>query len=186
MESIQASRKCFSVTDYHKMNRAGIFAPNERTELIQGEVVTMSPIGSHHAACVDRLNRIFVKVFPDQVIVRVQNPVRIDDWTELEPDIAVVNFQSDFYKNSHPEPPDVHLIIEVADTTLHYDRKVKLPIYAACGIAEVWLADLTNSNIEIYSSPSESGYETIRIFRKNKPIESSAFPDLHICVDDIV
>jgi len=186
MESFQVSRKFFSVADYHKMAHAGIFSPAERTELIKGEVVAMSPIGSHHAACVDRLNHIFTRALSDQVIVRVQNPVILDNHSEIEPDIALVDFQPDFYEKKHPGPTAVRLLVEVADTTLNYDRKIKLPLYAASGILETWLIDLNNGNVEIYLSPTASGYETIRIFRKGKTIVSTQFPGLDLSVNAII
>jgi Uma2 family endonuclease len=132
----------FSVDEYHRMAEAGVLQPTERVELIEGKIVQMAAIGSRHAECVDRLNRILVQGIEDRGTVRVQNPVRLSDHSEPEPDIALVRPRPEGYADRHPGPDDALLIVEVADTTLTLDREVKMPLYARAGIPECWTVDL--------------------------------------------
>src|SRR3982751_4315477 len=127
--SVQIQKHYFNVDEFYLMARGGVFSEDARVELIEGEVIEMSPIGSRHAGCVDRLNALLNRS-GQNVIVRVQSPIRIDDFSEPEPDIALLKPRADFYSNSHPTPADVLLIIEVAETSVEYDRGVKLPLYA--------------------------------------------------------
>jgi len=148
----------YTVADYHRMGEAKIIAPNDRVELIQGEIIDMSPIGSGHAGLVKHLIRIFSHTLDDTTIVAVQDPVVLNDFSEPQPDLALLRYREDFYTNSHPRAEDVLLIVEVADTTLQYDREIKLPLYASAGIPEVWLVDVEGKTVEIYSHPEEGRY----------------------------
>ncbi len=148
----------YTTADYHRMGEAGIIAPDVRVELIQGEIIDMTPIGSGHAGLVKHLNKIFIQTVGDAVVVGVQDPVVLDDFSEPEPDLALLRFREDFYTKSHPRPEDVLLIVEVADTTLQYDREIKLPLYAHAGIPEVWLVDVVAKSVTVYSLPEEGGY----------------------------
>ena len=145
--ALNLSKHHFSVSEYERMGETGVFSPDARVELIEGEIVEMSPIGSSHAACVTLLSRILNQQVRDQAIVSTQNPIRLNDFSEPQPDIAVVRFRDDFYRNAHPGPSDVFLVIEVADTTLEYDRRVKMPLYARAGVPEALILNLVEGKL---------------------------------------
>lgn len=176
----------FSVEEYHRMAEAGVFHPAERVELIEGEVVRMAAIGSRHADCVDRLTRLLVRGFGDAGTVRVQNPVRLDDHSEPEPDIAVVRLRPGGYADRHPEPADTLLIIEVADATLALDREVKVPLHARAGIPECWIVNLQEDRIEVYRTPSGHAFAHIEPHHRGQVIRPLAFPELRLAVDEIL
>ncbi len=182
----QVQRKTFTADEYHRMIKTGILGEDDRLELIRGEIVYMAPIGSHHAACVKRLNRLFVRTLSEMVIVGVHDPVGIGEDSEPEPDIALLKPRPDFYAEGHPRPGDVFLIVEVADTSLESDRREKLPLYAGAGIGEVWIVNLRDACVEVYTEPSGSGYRGIRIVRKGSAIAPEAFPDTEISVGKIL
>jgi Uma2 family endonuclease len=142
MMSVQLQKHYFKVDEYYRMAEAGVFAEDARVELIDGEVIEISPIGKRQAGCVNRLNRILHRKVGDLAIVSVQNPISIDEFSEPQPDLTLLKPRADFYSNSHPTPADVMVIVEVADTTVEYDRNVKLPIYARAGVPEAWLVVL--------------------------------------------
>ncbi len=178
--------KEFSVDEYHRMIEVGIFREDENVELIEGEIVTMAPIGSLHAACVNRLNRLFSAVFGVEAIVAVQNPVIFGDYSEPQPDISLLKPRPDFYAARHPKPEEVYLVVEVADSSLEFDREIKLPLYSKAGIPEVWLANIPDGCVEVFSRPSKRGYKRIEIFGKEEIIESPSFPNKVFKVDDIL
>ncbi len=168
-------RHRFSLEDYHRMVEAGILGEEDRVELIDGELVEMTPVGTRHAETVSRLVRFFVHGTPR--VVRVQDPVSLPPASEPQPDIAVVRERS--YRDSHPGPEDVLLLIEVADTSAGYDREVKIPLYARYGIPEVWLVDLQKGQIEVYREPAPGGYyRECRIHRAGEPIRPLKLSDL--------
>lgn len=182
----EMQRKRFTAEDYRQMTEAGILNENDRVELIEGEIVKMAAIGSVHAACVGRLTRLFTKAFSDRVITWVQNPIRIGDYSEPEPDVALLKNRVDFYAGGHPTPADVYLIVEVADSSLGYDRGFKLPVYARSGLGEVWVVDLDAACVEAYSQPSKNGYTLIRKYFGGDAPTLGAFPDASFRVDDIL
>ncbi len=146
-----------NVTTYHRMGELDIFDETGLTELIDARIITMAPIGSAHADCVDRLAAFFIQHVPkEDITVRIQNPVYLDEYNEPQPDIALLHRRS--YREAHPNAEDVLLIIEVADTSLNYDRNVKVPLYARHGIPEVWLLDIRNNRLEIYRQPAKDHY----------------------------
>lgn len=149
-------RHLWTVADFYRMGEVGLFAPDERIELIEGELIDMPPIGSRHANQVDILARLLMRALPDSARMRVQNPVRLSDVSEPQPDIVVARDRD--YSSGHPRPEDILLLIEVADTTLEFDRKVKLPLYARHGIAEVWVLDVQKAELAIWSEPSAGEY----------------------------
>jgi Uma2 family endonuclease len=155
----QIERHLFTASDYHKMVDVGIIKPNDRIELIRGQILKMSPIRSLHASIVDILNENLVLLLHRIANVRVQNPIRIGQYSEPEPDIAVVKHRKDRYRTRHPRPEDVLLLIEVADTSLQYDREIKLPLYAEAGIAECWIVNIPEKTVEIYRSPKNGEYQ---------------------------
>ena len=184
--AVQVQRRLFTVDEYYQMAAAGILRPDDRVELLDGEIVRMSPIGSPHAAAVTRAQRWFDRRVGERAIVRVQNPVRLDNHSEPEPDIALLLPRADFYARSHPTPRDVLLIVEVADTSLELDRTVKVPLYARAGIPEVWLADLNGGGFDVYRGSSPEGYrEHVRVER-GQQVAPLSLPDLSVGVEDLL
>lgn len=176
----------FNVEEYHRMAEAGVLHPAERVELIEGEIVQMAAIGSRHAECVDRLTRLFVRGIEDQGTVRVQNPVRLSDHSEAEPDIALVRHRPEGYADRHPGPGDTLLIIEVAETTLAVDREVKIPLYARAGVPECWIVDLDADVALLYRTPQGREYAHAERHHRGERVRPGAFPHLHLAVDEIL
>lgn len=153
------ARHKLTVTDYHRMAQVGILAKDMRVELIEGEIIDMAPIGSRHGSVVDRLTRLLHRAtVADQAIVRVQGSIRLSRHTEPQPDIALLKYRDDFYENNIPNATDVLLLIEVAESTVAYDRDIKAPLYARAGIPEYWLFDLEQRRIVFHSEPVDGEY----------------------------
>lgn len=148
--AFQPERQLFSVESYHKMGEVGILASEERVELVNGEIIKVGPIRSDHASMIDLLAEEFIFALRKKAIVRVQNPVHINEYSEPEPDIVIARYQDQRYKLAHPKAEDVFLIIEVADSSLQYDREVKLPLYASAGVPEYWIINITDRQVEVY------------------------------------
>jgi Uma2 family endonuclease len=152
-----------SADDYERMVQAEILGEEDRVELIDGEIIDMPPIGSPHGGAVNRIANRLTRAFAEtDAIVATQNPLRLSDFSEPEPDTALLRPRDDFYAKRHPRPEDVLLLIEVAESSLHYDRDKKLPLYARAGIAECWLVDLVGQALWIYRDPGPQGYASIR------------------------
>ena len=164
------------------MGQFGIFSEDERVELVCGEIIDMPPIGERHAACVDFLTQLITLRLRRSAIVRVQNPVQLDDYSEPQPDIAVLKRRDDFYRHAHPRPEDVLVVIEVSDSTLELDRKVKLPLYAGAGIPEAWLVNLPEECIEVYSDPAGGEYQTVRSYARGEVVRSRSLAALRVSV----
>src|SRR5262245_33682707 len=147
------TRKRFTADDYQRMGQAGILTEDDRVELIDGEIVAMTPIGTRHNASVNRGNRALVRAADDAAIVQSRGSVRLDRCSEPEPDLALLRPRPDFYATRHAGPDDILLIIEVAESSIEYDRDVKAPLYAAAGIPEYWLVDLNTDVVMRFSSP---------------------------------
>ena len=156
--TVRVERRPFDVHEYHRMAEARVIPEDDRVELVEEEIVKMAAVGSRHAACVKGLNAQLGGLVGADAIVAVQDPVRLDDLSEPEPDVALLKPRDDFYAGGHPTPGDVLLLIEVADTPLEYDREIKLPLYARAGIAQVWLVDLNAEAIETYARPEGGAY----------------------------
>lgn len=184
--SVELLRRKFTVKQYHQMAQSGILKEDDRVELLRGEIVEMSPIGRRHAACVNRLNALFNKRLTDLVIVAVQNPVELDDNSEPQPDIALLRLRDDFYEAGHPQVEDVLLLVEVADTTIEFDREVKIPLYAEAGISEVWVVDINGQYLEVYLQPSLKGYQIIQKYYRGQSLTIQAFPDVSFTVDEVL
>ena len=179
-------RRLFTVKEYNRMIESGIFPETDRVELIRGEILQMAAIGRRHAAHVKRINELFILRLAQAVIVGVQDPVELDDTSEPQPDISLLRRRADFYESGHPRSQDILLIVEVADTTVESDRNVKIPLYAECGIAEVWLVDISAQCIEVYRQPSAEGYLEIQRFYRGQMLSILAFPDVEITVDEVL
>ncbi len=150
---------------YHEMIRNGSLKEDNKIELIDGYLFTKVSIGSLHRAVVSKLERFLHRILKDDVIVRGQNPITIHEYSEPEPDVVVAKYRGDFYANRHPYPEDVALVIEVADTSLSFDREAKVPLYASCGIQETWLVDLNAKDVTAYRKPDGARYTEKAVFR---------------------
>lgn len=168
------------------MGEAGIFTPEDRVELLDGEIIQMTPIGSRHGGCVNRLNQLLIQNLAGRAVVTVQNPVLLDERSEPQPDVVVARLREDFYSGGHPEPGDMLLLIEVSDTTLLYDRNRKVPRYGARGVHEAWLVDLEAERIEVYREPAPDGYAQSTASTRGDSLSPAAFPDLTLTVDEIL
>jgi len=152
----------FSSDQYHQM--AGLFAPETRQGLIKGEIITMSPIGRKHGSCVARLTEILGQAFFGRFIIWVQSSIKLANGSEPQPNLVLLRRRSDFYEAQLPEPENILLGIEVADSTIDYDRNVKMPLYAEFGIPEAWLIDVNERTLTRYTEPSKRGYKNSRFF----------------------
>ncbi len=182
----QLARYLFTVDEYYKMAEAGIFHEDDRIELLEGEIVNMAAIGSRHAASVARFTHAFVERLDGRVVVWVQNPVRLGERSEPQPDLALLTPRADFYANAHPTPGDVLLLVEVSQTSEEYDREIKIPLYARYGIVEVWLVDLSAEAIEIYGSPGPDGYIDVRKVGRGESLSVQAIPDVALEVNEVL
>jgi Uma2 family endonuclease len=169
---------------------AGALAPrgrraeDDRVELLDGEIVVMTPIGRRHSSGVDRLNRFFARGVGERAIVRVQSPIRLGPYAEPQPDLSLLKPRDDFYAQADAGPEDVLLVVEVAEASARYDRQVKIPAYARSRIPEAWLVDLPGEGIEIYRDPGPDGYREVRRLRRGERVAPQAFPDLVLSVGD--
>ena len=149
-------------------------------ELIRGEIVQMSPIGSRHAACVKRLNQIFNRLVGDRALVSVQDPVILSPDSEPQPDLALLRPRPDFYEREHPQAKDVLLLIEICETSVDSDRRVKVPLYAEADVPEVWLIDLGAREVEVYRNPQGGAYQETRTYARSDRLAPRAFPEWEI------
>lgn len=172
--------------EYHRMGEAGVFDPEERIELLDGELIAMPPIGEDHAYAVRQLNRAFSRIFAERATIDVQSPVRLDRLSEPEPDAMLLVFREDGYRRRRPTPPDVLLVVEASDTTLRYDRGRKLAAYARTGVAEVWIVNIPASCVERYSILENGVYAAVEIVGRGGTIAPRAFPEDAIAVDDFL
>jgi Uma2 family endonuclease len=172
-----ASKYRFSVGQYYRMAETGVLAPDARVELLDGEIIDMSPIGPPHGGVVNRLTRFFTQCAKGRWLVAVQNPVRLDEHSEPQPDLMLLRPRSDDYTSRHPRPEDVLLLIEVADTSIDYDRDEKLPAYGRAGISEVWIVNLRDQTIEVSREPHAAGYAATTVARMGERICPTAFTD---------
>ena len=179
------SRRLFTVDEVLAMDRAGIFHSEERIELLDGEIIVMPPTNEPHADGTDRLDESLKENLRRRARVRVQGPVRINDYSLLEPDIAVLHLRDDYHRE-HPSPADVFLLIEVADSSLQMDREVKLARYAAAGIPEVWIVNVRARQVEAYADPVDGTYRSRRVVTADGSISPLAFPDVSLAVADFL
>jgi len=172
--------------EYHLMIEAGIIREGARVELVGGEIVEMAAMGSRHYACVAKLNALLTQRLGQAAIVAIQGPVRLMGPSEPEPDIALLEPRDDFYARDLPTPEDVLLLMEVSNTTLRYDREVKLPLYARAGIPEAWIVDLPAETVEVHSRPATGEYRKALRAKRGEFVESKTLPSLRLTVDDIL
>ena len=168
------------------MAEVGILHPDERVELINGEIIVMAPIGYLHVGTVNRWTRLFGEQARRRYTVQIQNPIRLGEDSEPEPDVAILRFREDDYMGRLAGPADVLLVIEVSDTTLAYDRNVKVSQYAEANIPETWLMNLVDDCIEQFDRPGPDGYTRHTIYRRGDRISPAALPDVEFAVDDLL
>lgn len=183
MSTAPAARR-FTVDEYLRMWDSGVFDPEEKTELVRGEVVRMTPANPPHAGCVNILGEIF-HGRPD-AMVSAQNPLFVSDDSMPEPDVVVVKRRDDFYTTRHPCPEDVILLIEVSHTTLRFDLEVKVPLYAEFSVPEAWIVDIENRCIRVFRDPASDGYHTMLTFTVGQTLTAANLPDLDLPVDRIL
>ena len=176
----------FTVDQYHRMGKAGIFHPDCRVELINGEIFEMSPIDPWHSGIVNWLNHRFVTGLSGRAVVHVQNPTIVDRRSEPQPDLMLLAPRDDFYRRAHPTPEDALLVIEVANTSLPHDRRRKLPLYARTGVAEVWIVNRQADAVDVFRDPSSEGYRHHVRRGRGERVAPSAFPDLSLSVDELL
>jgi Uma2 family endonuclease len=184
--SLQLAKHWISVDEYERMGRAGVFAEDARLELLEGAIYEMSPIGSPHAACVKSLGALLNRLFNGKLIVGTQDPIRLDDFSEPQPDLTLLRWRDDYYRAAHPTPADVTLVIEVADSTVESDRSYKMPLYAKAGIAESWLVNLRDETIELYAQPADGVYQVSKRFGRDDVAEAHGIAGLRFNVADVI
>ena len=182
---VAAARRLFTREEYHRMGEVGILKPTDRVELIRGEIVTMSPIGRRHHAFVDNLNQLLVVRLAGRAIVSVQNPVVLAADTEPQPDLAVYRRRTVPYKEREAYAEDVLLLIEVAESSLAYDRSTKLRLYATAGIPEYWVVDCPAESIEVHRTPDAAGYRDVSRVAGGATVTLQAFPDVALTLAEI-
>ena len=180
----ELTRRLFTVDEYHRMAEAGILAEDERVELIEGEIVQMAPIGPRHAGCVINTTRLFITRLGDRAVVSPQNPVVIRPRSEPQPDLVLLRRRAVSYSCELPSSPDVLLAVEVADTTVRFDRLVKARLYARAGITEFWLCLAMEGVVDVYRRPGVDGYSDVAQHGPGQFATPLAFPDASFAVSD--
>jgi Uma2 family endonuclease len=175
-------RHPISAKEYLRMAEVGVFSTDMRLELMEGEIIEMAPIGSRHAAVVNALAAFFNRCSRDRVIVSVQNPLIAGERSAPQPDVALLKPNADRYFRAHPTAADALLVVEVSDTTLHFDLDTKIPLYACAGIAEAWLVDLDQRTLQVFRDPDSTGYRTSFTTSGDQEVTAYALPDSRIKV----
>ncbi len=178
-------RRQITVDEYYRMGEVGLIAPDERVELIEGEIIDMAPIGSDHAGLVNRLTRLLAKAVMDKAILSVQNPVRLNNRSEPEPDFAILKFRADDYRKQHPTPADTLLIIEVSNISERFDREIKLPLYSNHGIPEIWIISIEHKTLSIYHSPSGDRYQHEQTSGTPGLVALTALPEVSVDLNSL-
>lgn len=181
----QPVRHRFTADQYERMAEVGVLRPEDHVELIEGEIIRMAPMGDPHALCVSRLLNRLPRLLPDSVHLRVQCPVRLSDTTEPEPDLVVVGMPVEECLR-HPRPEDIRLVIEVAGSSLPFDRRLKLPLYARAGIPEVWIVNLGAGRIEIGRRPEAGRFALSTVVDREGTVRCESVPEIVLAAADIL
>lgn len=181
-----ANEHRFTVAEYYRMGETGVLRPDARVELLEGRIIDMSPIGPFHGGVTNRLLQLFIEPARGRWLVASNNPVHLDEHSEPQPDLMLLRPKVDDYSTRHPGPDDVLLLIEVADSSLNFDRDDKLPLYGKCDIPEVWLVNLVDECVEVYREPHFTGYGAKTILGKGKCATPQAFPDVKVDVAELL
>jgi Uma2 family endonuclease len=184
--AVQLLKRLLTVEEYHLISKAGILSEGDRVELIEGELVQRAAIGTRHASCVRRFIGLFSEIPKNRAFLDVQNPIQLSDRTEPQPDVVLLQPRADYYATAHPVSSEVLLLVEVSDTTVDYDRDVKVLIYARSLIQEVWLVDLEAQCLEVYRQPTAKGYSLIEKFWRGQQVSPIAFPELEVKSDFVL
>ena len=162
--------RLWTTTEYHRMVESGLLNEKSKVELLNGQIIEMSPIGTFHASCVKCISKLIRLLVGDQGIIGVQDPVMLNEYNEPEPDISILKYKKNFYADAHPGPDDILLVIEVADSSLSFDQEFKFPIYAEAGVNECWLVNIKEKQVERFSSPSTVGYQQREVYTQKDSI----------------
>ena len=184
--AVEPSRLLFSVAEYEALGQIGFFGHERRLELIEGEILEMTPIGPEHAGSVRRLDALFNSRLAERAVTSVQSLVRLGHISEPQPDVALLVPPMERYDRRHPESEDILLLVEVADTTAGFDRRVKAPLYARHGVTETWIVDVNAEVVDVHRHPSPEGYRTVERRGRGDVLAPSAFPDVTVGVDEIL
>jgi Uma2 family endonuclease len=183
---IAPAKHRFSVKEYYRMAETGVLRPDARVELLDGEIIDMSPIGPFHGSITKFLNQFFSAAAQGRWIVSVQDPAQLDDYSEPEPDLMLLKPSADFYGERHPQPQDIFLLVEISDSSLERDQEEKLPAYARSGIAEVWIVNLNEQTIEIYREPHFASYASKTVLGHGDTASPQMFPDAKVDVAELL
>jgi len=184
--AIQPTPRRFTADEYWQMINAHVFDEDERLELIDGEIVQMSPIGDPHAACVLRLTMLLTRLFAEQVLVSVQNALRVGERYVPQPDLMLLRPRADFYATRTPTPAECLLVIEVSDSSADDDRRIKAPRYAAGRVAELWQVDLERDVVLVYREPLGEAYQAVRVYQRGETLTIAALGEPAIAVEAIL
>ncbi|MEW6210455.1 MAG: Uma2 family endonuclease [Acidobacteriota bacterium] len=183
---IEPTARSFTVDEYYRMAEAGIIQPGERVELIEGRILKMSPKGTAHSASTTLAARYFIIHLGDRAIVRIQEPVHIDDRSEPEPDVVLARPLENKYSDHHPAPGEILLILEIADTSARYDREVKSLLFAQAGVIQYCILNLNSKELEDYRDPGSEGYRSKQTYKADEQFSLVAFPEILIAVRDLL
>ena len=180
------ARRLFTVSEYNLMGEVGILTEDDRVELIRGEILYMTPVGLRHMACVKRLAALFIGYLGAKATVGIQDPIQLDVHSAPQPDLVILEPRADFYLGIVPSAAHVLLLVEVSDSTLDHDRDVKLPLYALARIPEVWIANVIDEIVEVYTQPANGIYQQSRIVKRGESFTSPALPGLTLTAEMIL
>ena len=178
--------RLLTVQEYHRLAEIGILDEDERVELLAGQIVKMAAKGTAHGAVLKRTVELLQNLLWGLVLLSIQDPVRLNDFSEPEPDIALLVRDPLYYEDRHPTPSEVYLIVEVADSTLRTDCGIKATIYAQSGIADYWVLDVNNRQLHVFREPSQEGYQSIVVLGDDASISPLQFPDISFMVRDML
>jgi Uma2 family endonuclease len=180
------ARRLLTRDDFHRMGAAGILTEDDRVELVNGELIEMTPIGPRHAAAVRRLDRLFTRRLDRLAVISVQNPVALGEYSEPQPDLGILRPRADEYRTEHPAPRDIFLLVEVMDSSGDFDRGEKLQSYARASIQEVWLLDLAGELLEVHLQPAGTRYRSAAQFKRGQRVQIAALPGKWFRVTEIL
>jgi hypothetical protein len=177
--AVQSTHR-FNVEDYYRMAETGVLRPDVRVELLDGEIIDMSPIGPSHGSALKYLLKCFSREDSDRWLLSIQDPIRLDDQSEPQPDLMLTRSSEGYYNVKHPTAEDVFLLVEVSDSTLEFDRSKKIPAYGRAGVPEVWIVNLVERTLEVYREPNYTGYAAKTVLRSGDFAHPAAFPDVSV------
>ncbi|MGH2453030.1 MAG: Uma2 family endonuclease [bacterium] len=184
--SVELLKRRFTVEEYERMGQAGILSEDDRVELIEGEIIEMAPIGPPHSAVATRLNAVFVGAVGTRALVRVAEPLRLGAYSMPQPDLLLAKPREDYYASGHPQAEDIILVVEIAETTLAYDRGIKVPLYARTGVPEVWLVALPEEMVQVFRQPSTEGYRSVTRLKHGDIVHVQALPEVALTAEQIL